>query len=84
MPLVKRITLALGMFAFIMAWNDFLNPLLYLTNEMLFTAPIGLRMLAALDPSDYPIFLAGALIVSLPVIAVFLLLDTYLFRNLDY
>ena len=39
--------------------------------------PLVLRSLAQLDPTNYPLLLAGAVIATVPVIAVFLLAQRY-------
>jgi multiple sugar transport system permease protein len=72
MPLVRPVTAAVGALAFITSWSNFLDPLVYLYRRELFTVPLALRSLAALDPTNYPLLLAGAVLATLPVVAVFL------------
>jgi len=38
-----------------------------------FTLPLALRSLATLDPSNFPVFLAGAVIATVPAVIVFAL-----------
>ena len=78
MPLVKPTTMAVGALAFVATWSDFLNPLIYLSSERLFTASLGLRSLATLDMSDQPLFLAGAVIVTIPALVLFFFAQRYL------
>lgn len=71
MPLVRPVTAAVAALAFVTSWSSFLEPLVYLFDADLYTVPLGLRQLAALDRTDYPVFLAGAVVATLPVLAAF-------------
>ena len=72
MPLVRPVTVAVGVLAFVVSWGSFLEPLVYLYDEDLFTLPLGLRSLAQLDRTSFPLFLAGAVTATAPVLVVFL------------
>jgi len=71
MPLVRPVTFAIAALAFVFTWSNFLDPLIYVYNRDLFTVPQALRYLSTVDLSDYPLFLAGAVIATLPVLFVF-------------
>jgi multiple sugar transport system permease protein len=71
MPLVRPVTAAVAALAFVTSWSSFLEPLVYLFDPDLYTVPLGLRQLAALDRTDYPVFLAGAVVATVPVLAAF-------------
>lgn len=71
MPLVRPVTAAVAALAFVTSWSSFLEPLVYLFDPDLYTVPLGLRQLAALDRTDYPVFLAGAVVAIVPVLAAF-------------
>jgi multiple sugar transport system permease protein len=73
MPLVRPVTAAVAALVFIASWSNFLDPLVYLYRRELFTVPLALRSLASLDPTNYPLLLAGAVLATIPVVAVFLL-----------
>jgi multiple sugar transport system permease protein len=72
MPLVRPVTVAVGVLSFLVAWGNFLDPLVYLSNADLFTLPLGLRSLEVLDRTNYPLMLAGAVAATVPVLVVFL------------
>ena len=60
-------------FSFIWAWNDFLNPLIYLTSPSNYTVPIGLAMFVDTSgTSNYGALFAMSLLSLLPVIGFFL------------
>ena len=72
MPLVRPVTVAVAVLAFVFSWSNFLDPLIYLFDDEMFTLPLGLRSLATLGRQDYPVFLAGAVAATLPVVGAFL------------
>ena len=72
-PLVRPTTFAVGALAFAFHWSNFIDPLLYLNDADRFTAPLGLRALEGLGPTDRPVLLAGALIVTIPALVAFVL-----------
>jgi ABC-type glycerol-3-phosphate transport system permease component len=54
------------------AWNDYLWPLIVLRTSDRFTFPLGLASLNGLYRVEYGMILAGAVIVTIPVVLTFL------------
>jgi multiple sugar transport system permease protein len=81
MPLVQATTVAVGMLAFLGSWSNFIDPLLYLNSERRFTAPLALRSLETLGPTNWPVLLAGSILVTAPVVAVFLVAQRYFLQE---
>lgn len=77
MPLVRPTTIAVAMLAFLATWANFIDPLLYLSSEERYTAPLALRYLEQLGPTNWPVLLAGSVIVTLPVVVVFLIAQRF-------
>lgn len=73
MPLVRPVTAAVAALTFVLTWSNFLDPLVFLYDRELFTLPLALRSLATLDTADFPVFLAGAVLATAPVLAVIVL-----------
>lgn len=73
LPQVRPATLAVGVLAFAFHWANFIDPLLYLNRQELFTLPLGLQFLRLLNPTDWPLLMAGAVVVTVPAVAAFLL-----------
>jgi multiple sugar transport system permease protein len=71
-PLAKPTAFAVAVLAFTWHWSNFVDPLLYLSSAENFTVTLGLRALQTLEPTNHPILLAGAVLVSLPPIIAFL------------
>ncbi len=81
MPLVRPVAVGVGVLAFVVAWGNFLDPLVYLFDPDLYTLPLGLRSLAALDETNYPLLLAGAVIATAPVVAAFLVAQRFFLQE---
>ena len=77
MPLVRPVTVAVGLLAFIASWSNFLDPLIYLFDPSLYTLPLGLRSLSVLDRTNYPVLLAAAVVATAPVVAAFAVAQRY-------
>jgi multiple sugar transport system permease protein len=71
MPLVRPVTVAVAALTFVLTWSSFLEPLVYIYDRTLFTVPLALRSLSTLDPTDYPLFLAGSVLASIPALLLF-------------
>ncbi|UJL45396.1 carbohydrate ABC transporter permease [Virgibacillus sp. NKC19-16] len=77
MPLVKPSMVTLAIFTFITAWGDFLWPLIIVSDQDMYTLPLGLNMLSSTFTSDWRLIAAGAIISMTPVIIFFLFLQRY-------
>ncbi|MFV2104289.1 carbohydrate ABC transporter permease [Micromonospora sp. LOL_024] len=73
LPLVRPVTAGLTALTFVLTWSNFLDPLIYVYDRNLFTLPLALRSLSLLDPTNFPVFLAGAVIATVPALVVFAL-----------
>lgn len=81
LPIVKPMMIVLGISTFMWNYNNFLWPLLVLDSESNFTLAISLGMLmynGSANVQMYPIMLAGAVMVSAPMILVFFCLQRYI------
>jgi multiple sugar transport system permease protein len=71
LPLVRPVTAAVTALTFVLTWSNFLDPLVYLYDRDRFTLPLALRSLSTLDRTDFPVFLAGAVLATIPALVVF-------------
>ena len=70
---------ATALFSFAAAWNEYVVAAILLQDERLFTLPLGLRQLYIESPAGMPsLFAAGALLVTLPMLALCLFLSPFL------
>jgi arabinogalactan oligomer/maltooligosaccharide transport system permease protein len=68
-----------ALFSFAAAWNEYVVAAILMQDSELFTLPLGLRLLHADSMAGQPgLFAAGALIVTVPMLALYLLLSRFL------
>lgn len=77
LPLSKPAISTLVIFTFVNTWNDFLGPLIYLTDTKLKTVQLGLRMFITQYSSEYNLIMAASVVTLIPVLIVFLSLQKY-------
>lgn len=77
LPLSKPALSTLTIFTFVNTWNDFLGPLIYLTDTKKKTLQIGLRMFITDYSSEYGLIMAASVVALIPVLIVFLALQKY-------
>jgi multiple sugar transport system permease protein len=75
--LCRPILVTLGVFTFMGAWNDFLWPLVVLTDEDRYTLPVALAALLGEHAQDTELMMAGAVLTVAPVLLLFLCLQRY-------
>jgi multiple sugar transport system permease protein len=80
-PLVRPTTFAVAALAFIVTWGNFIDPVLFINDPDLATLPLGLRSLAALGPTSFPVLLAGALVATAPAVLAFILVQRRFLQN---
>lgn len=72
LPLVRPGVLTVALLEFLWTWNNLLLPLVFLTSESVRTLPIGMLLLNGRFNTDYGLLSAAVIILTLPVIALFL------------
>jgi multiple sugar transport system permease protein len=81
MPLAGPTIVAVSVLAFLAYWSDFISPLLYLKSEDLYTLPVGLRLLQQLDRTNWPLLMAGCVLMTVPTILMFAAVQRYFLRD---
>jgi multiple sugar transport system permease protein len=82
MPLSKPAISAVFIFTFVWKWNDFLWPLLTLTNPRIMTLPVGLSQVSSAFGIMYAEIMASAVLGALPLIVVFLLFQRQIVQGI--
>lgn len=82
LPLTKPALVTIGIFSFVYNWNDFLNPLIYLDSNHKKTVALGLTNFVSLYGQDYHLLMAASLIISLPIIMIFLFGQRYFIQGI--
>jgi sn-glycerol 3-phosphate transport system permease protein len=81
-PLARPAVAALGVFAFLSAWNQYLWPLLITKDDRLRTVQIGLKQLSTLSIDRFNVIFAGAVIAVVPLVILLLFFQKHLVRGL--
>lgn len=81
-PVLTPVLATLAIFSFLGAWNDFMWPLIVLTDDSLHTLPVALAGLAREHVQDNELMMAGSVVTVLPVLAVFLVLQRHYMAGL--
>lgn len=72
LPQARPATFAVAALSFTWHWGNFLDPLLYVRSPGAYTAPLGVRTLQQLAPTDWPLLMAAVALLALPPVLVFL------------
>ena len=77
LPLCRPILVTLAIFTFLGAWNDFMWPLIVLTDSSMYTLPVALANLLGEHVQDTELMMAGSVLTVLPVMLLFVALQKY-------
>ena len=76
-PGILPILATLAIWTFLATWNDFMWPLIVLSDEAHYTLPVALANLSGEHVQDTELMMAGSVITIIPVMLVFLFLQRY-------
>ena len=82
LPTLQPVIVTLALFVFLGSWNDFLWPLIVLSDQDLYTLPVALAALSREHVQDNELMMAGSVVTTLPVLIVFLALQRYYLSGL--
>ena len=82
LPLAAPALVITALFSFMAAWNEYIVAAQVLWYEDKFTLPLGLKSLQGNMTTEWGMYAAGALLVSIPVIILFLALSKWLVSGL--
>jgi multiple sugar transport system permease protein len=77
LPACRPILTTLGLFTFMGTWNDFLWPLIVLSEQRRFTLPVALANLLGEHAADVELMMAGSVLTVAPMVVLFLALQRY-------
>jgi multiple sugar transport system permease protein len=82
LPLARPILVTLAIFTFMTAWNDFMWPLIVLTDASRYTLPVAVANLVGEHVQDTELMMASSVLTVLPVLILFLLLQRHYIAGL--
>jgi len=77
LPLARPVLVTLAIFAFMSAWNDFMWPLIVLTDSTRYTLPVAVANLVGEHVQDTELMMASSVLTVLPVLLLFLALQRH-------
>ena len=81
LPTMAPVMATLAVFVFMSSWNDFLWPLVILSDERHYTLPVALASLVGEHVQDTELMMAGSVVTVLPVLLVFIVLQRWYIRG---
>ncbi|MBN2000402.1 ABC transporter permease subunit [candidate division KSB1 bacterium] len=82
LPLASPALVITALFSFMTAWSEYLVAAVLIQDKTLFTLPLGLKMFQSSMEVSWGLYSAGAVIVSIPVVVLFLFLSRWLVSGL--
>lgn len=83
LPLARPALATLALLAFLTNWNDFLWPVYVLFSPEMQTLPAGLSTLQSANAVRYDLLMAGAVVASAPVLALYIFLQRYIIEGVS-
>lgn len=81
-PLARPTIAALGVFSFLLAWNQYLWPLIVTNDERYRTVQIGLKALRGQSLDRLDVVFAGTIIAAIPIFVLLIVFNRQLIRGL--
>jgi len=84
LPLAKPALAAQAIFVFMGAWNNFLTPLIILSDSEMFTLPLGLNTFKGQYISYWNYIMAASMIFTLPALAIYAFFNRYFIQGVTF
>jgi multiple sugar transport system permease protein len=81
LPLAKPALATVAILTFMFTWNDFMGPLIYLSDKMKGTLALGLGMFVGQHVTEWSLLMAASVIMMLPMIAIFFFFQRYFIQG---
>lgn len=82
-PNVKGMASVVALMSFIQAWDDFLWPLVVLSDPEKYTLTVGMQYLSSTFGTNPRVVAAGTILALLPIILLFVFTQKYFFRGVE-
>jgi len=82
LPLAKPVLATLALFTFMNHWNEFLLPVIYLTDQDKMTLTVGLSYFRLQYNTLYHYLMAGTVLSTIPIFILFIILQKYFVRGI--
>lgn len=83
LPISKPALAAVAIYTFQGSWNEFLWPVIVSYTEDMYTLPLGMASLKNELLTDWPLLMAGTILISLPTLAIFIIFQRYFVQGVS-
>ena len=84
LPLSKPVIATISILTFMFTWNDFMGPLIYLSDLAKGTLALGLMMFVGQNQTEWGELMAVSILMMIPVLVVFFVFQKYFIRGLMF
>ena len=84
MPLAKAALAAQAIFVFMGFWNDFMRPLIIMTDTKMYTLPLGLNTFKGQYVSYWNYIMAASMVFTLPVLLIYAFFNRYFIKGISF
>lgn len=84
LPLAKPALAAQAIFVFMGFWNDFMRPLIILSDPAMFTLPLGLNTFKGQFISYWNYIMAASMVFTLPVLLIYAFFNRYFIKGISF
>ncbi len=81
MPLARPALATVAILTFMLTWNDFLGPLISLSDKAQGTLALGLAMLVGQHQTDWALLMAASLLMMVPVLLLFFFFQRFFIQG---
>ncbi|MFD7987226.1 carbohydrate ABC transporter permease [Kitasatospora indigofera] len=81
LPSVRGTLAAVAIFSFVFSWDDFLWPLVSLSDQSKYTLTVGIQYLSGTFTNDQRVIAAGTMMAVVPLLVLFFALQRFFFRG---
>ncbi len=81
LPLAKPALATIAILTFMFSWNDFLGPLIYLSEKTKSTLALGLAMFVGQQTSEWALLMAASILMMIPMILIFFFFQKYIIQG---
>lgn len=82
LPLSKPVITTVAIFSFLHTWGDFIGPLVFLSDNRLYTLSLGIQQIMSVNDPRWPLLLAVGVSMTLPVLVIFFLMQKYFIQGI--
>jgi multiple sugar transport system permease protein len=82
MPLARPALITVAILTFMFSWNDFLGPLIYLSDQMKNTLALGLALFVGQHATEWSVLMAASVLMMIPLILLFFFFQRYMMSGM--